>query len=75
MANVGECLFIASRITAGDRDSWYAEWSTFASGLVAQAAAAERAGHATSAASLRLRAAEYAARCWSLSNDLAYRRL
>jgi len=59
MANVGECLYIASRITAGDRDSWYAEWSAFADGLVAQAAAAERAGHATSAATLRLRAAEY----------------
>jgi Alpha/beta hydrolase family len=59
MATVGECLYIASRITAGDRDSWYAEWSTFADGLVAQATAAERAGHATSAASLRLRATEY----------------
>jgi hypothetical protein len=59
MANVGECLYIASRITAGDRDSWYVEWSTFADGLVAQATAADRGGHATSAASLRLRAAEY----------------
>ncbi len=59
MANVGECLYIASRITAGDRDSWYAAWSTFADGLVAQAAAAEQGGHAASAASLRLRAAEY----------------
>ena len=52
MANVGECLYIASRITAGDRDSWFAEWSTFADGLVAQAAAAEQAGHATTAARL-----------------------
>ena len=59
MANVGECLYIASRITAGDRDSWYAAWSNFADGLAAQAAAAAEAGHATSAASLRLRAAEY----------------
>ena len=59
MANVGECLYIASRITSGDRDSWYAEWSRFADGLVTQAAAAERGDHATSAASLRLRAAEY----------------
>lgn len=59
MANVGECLYIASRIAAGDRDSWYSEWSTFADRLVAQAAAAEQAGHATSAASLRLRASEY----------------
>ena len=59
MANVGECLYIASRITAGDRDSWYAEWSKFADGLVARAAVAAQAGHVTSAASLRLRAAEY----------------
>jgi len=59
MANVGECLYIASRITPGDRDSWYSEWSRFADGLMAQAAAAERGGHATSAASLRLRASEY----------------
>jgi hypothetical protein len=59
MANVGECLAIASRIEAGDRDSWYAAWSAFADGLVAQAATAERAGHRTSAASLRLRATEY----------------
>ncbi len=40
MANVGECLYIASQITAGDRDSWYAEWSAFADGLVQQADAA-----------------------------------
>lgn len=59
MANVGECLYISSLITPGDRDSWYAAWATFADGLVAQAAVAEQAGHATSAASLRLRAAEY----------------
>ena len=59
MANVGECLYIASRIAAGDRDSWYAEWSTFADSLATQARAAERAGHAMSAASLRVRATEY----------------
>src|SRR5262245_16104022 len=59
MANVGECLYIASRITPGDRDSWYAEWSAFADGLVAQADEAQRGGHGTSAAGLRLRAAEY----------------
>jgi hypothetical protein len=59
MANVGECLYIASRIAAGNRDSWYAEWSAFADGLAVQATNAERAGHAVSAASLRLRATEY----------------
>ena len=59
MANVGECFYIASQIRAGDRDSWYAAWSAFADGLAAQADAAHQAGHVTSAASLRLRAAEY----------------
>jgi len=59
MANVGECLYIASRIASGDRGSWYAAWSKFADGLLTQATAADRGGHATSAASLRLRAAEY----------------
>lgn len=59
MANVGECLYIASQIKAGDRDSWYAAWSGFADGLVAQAAVADRGGYAVSAASLRLRATEY----------------
>ncbi|MDM0015576.1 alpha/beta hydrolase family protein [Variovorax sp. J22P168] len=59
MANVGECLYIASRIEPRDRQSWYAEWTTFADGLVAQATSAERGGHDVSAASLRLRASEY----------------
>jgi hypothetical protein len=59
MANVGECLYIASRIADGDRNSWYTEWSVFADGLVAQATAAQQVSHAASAASLRLRAAEY----------------
>jgi hypothetical protein len=59
MANVGECLYIASQITAGDRDSWYSAWSNFADGLVAQADEAQQAGGTVSAASLRLRAAEY----------------
>ena len=59
MANVGESLYIASRIQLGDRESWYSAWSTFADGLVAAAENAEKGGHVTSAASLRLRAAEY----------------
>jgi hypothetical protein len=36
MANVGECLYIASLITPGDRDSWYQQWSAFADRLVTQ---------------------------------------
>jgi hypothetical protein len=59
MANVGECLYIASQITPGDRDSWYAAWSAFADSLAAQATIADQAGHTVSAASLRVRAAEY----------------
>jgi hypothetical protein len=32
MANVGECLTIASRVTPGDRQSWYQAWAAFGSG-------------------------------------------
>ncbi len=59
MANVGECLFIASQITAGDRDSWYSAWSGFATGLVAQADVALAAGHRVSARDGYLRGSEY----------------
>lgn len=59
MANVGECLYIASQIKPGDRDSWYAAWSGFADDLVRQADKALAAGHTTSAAGCFLRAAEY----------------
>lgn len=59
MANVGECLVIASRITPGDRDSWYRAWSQFGLRLVEQADAAAAAGHPVSARGAYLRAAEY----------------
>ena len=59
MANVGECLYIASQITPGDRDSWYAAWSAVRRRPMAQAADRRAAGHAVSAARLHLRAAEY----------------
>jgi len=59
MANVGECLHIASLITPGDRDSWYRAWSGFADGLVAQADEALADGHPVSARGRYLRAAEY----------------
>jgi pimeloyl-ACP methyl ester carboxylesterase len=59
MANVGECLAISGLITAGDRDSWYREWSGFADRLVAQADAAVAAGHPVSARDCYLRASEY----------------
>jgi pimeloyl-ACP methyl ester carboxylesterase len=59
MANVGECLYIASQITPGDRDSWYAQWSAFADRLVQQADAALAAGRRVSARGSYLRATEY----------------
>ena len=59
MANVGECLYIASLIAEGDRDSWYAAWSGFADGLVQQADAALENGHPVSARDCFVRAAEY----------------
>lgn len=59
MANVGECLYIASRITPGDRDSWYRAWSDFAGQLDAQGDAAFAASHPVSARNYYLRATEY----------------
>lgn len=59
MANVGECLYIASRITPGDRDSWFRAWSGFAQQLDAQGDAALAAGRTVSARSCFLRATEY----------------
>jgi hypothetical protein len=59
MANVGECLAIAGRITPGDRDSWYRAWSDFAGRLAGQGDAALAAGHQVSARGAYLRAAEY----------------
>jgi hypothetical protein len=59
MANVGECLYIASLITPGDRDNWYSQWSAFADRLVGQADAALGAGHTVSARGCYLRACEY----------------
>ena len=49
LANVGECLYIASQITPGDRNSWYQQWSAFADKLVQQANTALAAGHTVSA--------------------------
>jgi dienelactone hydrolase len=59
MANVGECLAVASQITPGDRDSWYRAWTAAGSRLTEQADAALAAGHAVSARGAYLRAAEY----------------
>jgi hypothetical protein len=59
MANAGECLYIATQIAPGYRDSWYQEWSAFADKLAHQADAALAAGHTVSARGCYLRAAEY----------------
>lgn len=59
MANVGECLVIASGITPGDRDSWYRAWTDFGLRLAGQADAALAAGHLVSARGAYLRASEY----------------
>jgi dienelactone hydrolase len=59
MANVGECLYVASQIVLGDRDSWYREWSSFAVRLVDQGDAALAAGHRITARDCYLRACEY----------------
>lgn len=59
MANVGECLAIASQITPGDRDSWYQAWTAFGTRLKEQADAALKAGNKVSARGAYLRACEY----------------
>jgi len=59
MANVGECLYVASLIAPGDRHSWYQQWSAFAGRLTEQADAALSAGHTVSARGCYLRACEY----------------
>jgi pimeloyl-ACP methyl ester carboxylesterase len=59
MANVGECLWIASQVRAEDLDSWYWAFSEFARGLRERANAGAAAGHRVSARGTYLRACEY----------------
>lgn len=59
MANVGECLAIAARVEPGDRDSWLAAWSSFATRLAAHGDEALAEGHRVTARNSYLRAAEY----------------
>jgi hypothetical protein len=59
MANPGECLWIASQVTAGDLDSWHSAFSEFAADLRKRADAAREDGHRVSARALYLRACEY----------------
>ena len=59
MANVGECLSIASQISASDLDSWYSAFSRFAAELRERADRAAAAAHQVTARGAYLRACEY----------------
>jgi pimeloyl-ACP methyl ester carboxylesterase len=59
MANPGECLWIASQVSADDLDSWHRAFSEFAAGLRKRAEAAREDGHRVSARALYVRASEY----------------
>jgi pimeloyl-ACP methyl ester carboxylesterase len=58
-ADIGECLVAIGRISGGDPESWYAEWSALGERLTAGAEQAEHQGHLVSAADTFLRAATY----------------
>lgn len=58
-ADIGECFVTARRITEGDHDSWYREWSATADRIYAQAEASLAAGHRISAHDAFLRAVTY----------------
>ncbi|MFF2041486.1 alpha/beta fold hydrolase [Kitasatospora sp. NPDC058170] len=58
-AEAGEVLATAERITAGDYDSWYDEWSATAAHTAETAATALAAGHPVTARDAYLRANNY----------------
>ena len=58
-AEPGECLATAARITDGDPDSWFDQWTATADRVRAIAVAAAAAGHRASARDAWLRAAKY----------------
>ncbi|MCD9623998.1 alpha/beta hydrolase family protein [Rhabdothermincola salaria] len=75
-ADVGEVLAVAARITPGDYDSWWQEWSALAETSDRAAAAARQAGHTVSATKAFLRATEYWRQAWFfLRHDLDDERL
>ena len=59
MAEMGEVLATAQRITDGDADSWFDEWMATAKRVHAIATDAHRSGHLDSARDAYLRAAVY----------------
>ncbi len=58
-ADLGECLTTAQRITPGDVDSWYAEWTATADRVYGIGEAAQAAGRRVSAREAYLRASNY----------------
>jgi pimeloyl-ACP methyl ester carboxylesterase len=58
-ADLGEVMATASRVTEGDYDSWFAEWSATAEVANTLAEEALRGGHVVTARKAFLRASEY----------------
>ncbi|HTE85917.1 MAG TPA: alpha/beta fold hydrolase [Dehalococcoidia bacterium] len=58
-ADIGECLTTARRITEGDDDSWYREWTATADRVHSAAEASLAAGRRISAREAYLRASNY----------------
>jgi hypothetical protein len=58
-ADLGEAMTTAARVTEGDYDSWFAEWSATAEVAQALAADALHGGHPVTARKAYLRASEY----------------
>lgn len=58
-ADFGECMTTAGRITEGDGDSWYREWTETADRVYEIAEASEAKGHKVSAREAYLRASNY----------------
>ncbi|WP_020496598.1 alpha/beta fold hydrolase [Sciscionella marina] len=58
-ADIGEVLYTAGRITAGDYDSWYTEWSATADRLWQVAEQARHGGRTVTAGDAYLRASNY----------------
>ncbi len=59
LAEVGEVVATAKRVTDGDPDSWFDEWMATGEGCRTAAEQCEAAGHPVSARWLYLRAAHY----------------
>ena len=57
--DLGEALATAGRVTPGDYDSWYAEWSATAEAAQAVADRSAEGGHTVTARKAYLRASEY----------------